>query len=104
MKHTLAMQIATTGLENCAHINRHPLPSCVQFLLELWPSFFQEGPRKGLSVKHKIRGNGVDDNIGLKDKTNNFFQILTKTLIEGYYFEPLGLAQWGTTKMITFSS
>lgn len=104
MKHTMAMQIATTCLENCAHINSHPLSDSVQFLLELWPSFFQEGLRKGPVTKRKIRGNGVDDNIGLEEKTKNLFQILTKSVHqELLIFEPLGLARRETTKVIKFS-
>lgn len=90
VKHTAAMQIATTGLENRAHADRYPLSSCVQFLLELWPSFIQEGLRKGPAIKLKFRGNGVDNNIGLKDKTNTLFQILTKSINQGLLYLSCG--------------
>lgn len=86
MKHALARQIATTGLENCSHFNSHPLSDYLQFLLEFWSSFFQEGLGEGPSVELKIQGNGVDNHIGLKDKINNWFQILRKSIHQGLLY------------------
>ena len=83
MKHTAAVQTVSAGLENCAHANNCHLSNNVQFLLELWPSFCQEGLRKGPSIKLKIHGNGVDKNISLKEKANNLSQMLTKSIHQG---------------------
>jgi hypothetical protein len=77
MKHTVTVQVTTTGLENCAQAYSDPLSSGVQLLLELWSSFFQEGLRKGPSIEPKIRGNGIDNDLGLKDKTKDLFKMLT---------------------------
>lgn len=80
VKHIATVQIPAVGFEHCAHADSHPLSNCVQFLLERWSSFFQEGLRKRPPTKLKIRGNGVDNNIRLKDKTKNLFPILTKSI------------------------
>ena len=86
MKHTVAVQIATAGLDNCAHLNSHPLSSRLQLLLELLSRFLQEGLGKGPSIELKIRRNGVDNHIGLKDKTNNLFQIVRKSIHQGLLY------------------
>lgn len=91
MKHIPAVQIVSTGSENCAHANNHCLADSVQFLLELWPRFCHKGPRKEPCIEPEIHGNGVDKNINLEDKTN-LFQILTKSIHQSIsIFEPLGL-------------
>ena len=86
VKHMLGVQIAAAGSQNSAHINNNPLSSCLQFLLQLLSCFFQEGLGKGPSIKLKIRGNGVDNNMGLKNKTNNLFQILRKSIHPGLLY------------------
>lgn len=59
MEDVAAVEITATGLKNCAHVDRDPLSCLGQFLLEFWPSLFQEGLRKGSFVEFKIRGNRV---------------------------------------------
>lgn len=83
MKHMAAVQTVSSGLENCAHVNNCRFSNNVQFFLEFWPSFCQEGLRKEPSIKLKIHGNRVDKNISLKDKANNLFQMLTKNIHQG---------------------
>ena len=102
MKHVATVQIASTGLENCAHANSHCSSHHVQFLLELWPSFFQEGLGKEPSIKLEIHRNGVDNNVSLKDETN-LFQMLTKSIPQGLPY----LSHWvwhysGETMKIIF--
>lgn len=100
MKHMAAVQVLSTGSENCAHANNHVLADSVQFLLELWPSFCQEGLRKEPLIKLEIHGNGVDKNIDLKDKTN-LFQILTQSIHQGsLYLSPWVWHYRGETMMI----